>query len=493
MSENVDTELLVNCTILAVKRFELTSIVNTSQLNNLNRSDIIGLLSGIIENRDNLESINDAKDFLTECLFPSPTRPYELPWEQKTIWAIIFGVMLFVAIAGNSIVLWIVTGHRSMRTATNYFLLNLSIADLLMSSLNCMFNFIFMLNSDWPFGTIYCTINNFMANVTVSTSVFTLVAISFDRYIAIVHPLKRRTSRRKVRIILALIWLLSCILSAPCLLYSNTMTKRYYNGKQRTVCYMLWPDGRYPTSILDYCYNIIILVITYGIPMVVMLICYSLMGRVLWGSRSIGETTERQMESMKSKRKVVRMFIAIVSIFAICWLPYHLFFIYAYHNNQVTSAKYVQHMYLGFYWLAMSNAMVNPIIYYWMNKRFRLYFQKIICCCWHKSSSKLNSPRSRLTLNKNSSNNLTRVERKPYWKRSTIETQIQVANSSLRDRQSNHLGTTCNLIRHDSAPEKHRTDSEGSPLCISIHNGIERQKVKIKYISCDEDNNPIES
>lgn len=73
-------------------------------------------------------------------------------------------------------------GHRSMRTVTNYFLLNLSIADLLMSSLNCVFNFIFMLNSDWPFGSIYCTINNFVANVTVSTSVFTLVAISFDRW-----------------------------------------------------------------------------------------------------------------------------------------------------------------------------------------------------------------------------------------------------------------------------------------------------------------------
>lgn len=61
MSEHVDTELLVNCTILAVKRFELSSIVNTSQLNTLNRSDIIDLLSNIIANKDNLESINDAK------------------------------------------------------------------------------------------------------------------------------------------------------------------------------------------------------------------------------------------------------------------------------------------------------------------------------------------------------------------------------------------------------------------------------------------------
>lgn len=71
--------------------------------------------------------------------------------------------------------------HREMRTITNYFLLNLSIADLLMSSLNCMFNFIYMLNSDWPFGSLYCSVNNFLGNVTVATSVFTLVAISFDR------------------------------------------------------------------------------------------------------------------------------------------------------------------------------------------------------------------------------------------------------------------------------------------------------------------------
>lgn len=82
----------------------------------------------------------------------------------------------------------------------NLQLLNLSISDLLMASLNCVFNFIFMIDSgkigknyfhqqtineiilaDWPFGAVYCTINNFIANVSVAASVFTLVAISFDR------------------------------------------------------------------------------------------------------------------------------------------------------------------------------------------------------------------------------------------------------------------------------------------------------------------------
>lgn len=51
-------------------------------------------------------------------------------------------------------------------------------------------------------------------------------------------------------------------------------------------------------------YNVVFLVITYGIPILIMIYAYSAMGKELWGSRSIGELTERQLESMKSKKKV---------------------------------------------------------------------------------------------------------------------------------------------------------------------------------------------
>lgn len=118
------------------------------------------------------------------------------------------------------------SAHREMRTITNYFLLNLSVADLLMSSLNGIFNFISMVNSDWPFGSLYCSVNNFMAYATVASSVFTLVAISFDRYVAIVRPLHRRNSRKKARIFLTIIWSMSSVLSFPGLIYSTTESKR---------------------------------------------------------------------------------------------------------------------------------------------------------------------------------------------------------------------------------------------------------------------------
>ena len=63
------------------------------------------------------------------------------------------------------------------------------------------------------------------------------------------------------------------------------------------------------------------------------------------------------------------MFIVIVVIFAICWLPQQGFFLYQYHNSKVLDTDNIQHIYLGFYWLAMANAVANPIIYYWMNAR----------------------------------------------------------------------------------------------------------------------------
>ncbi|XP_029666919.1 tachykinin-like peptides receptor 86C isoform X3 [Formica exsecta] len=279
---------------------------------------------------------NILREALLDCIFINRERPFDLPWWQKLFWSLIFAVILLVATSGNIIVMWIVLAHRRMRTVTNYFLVNLSVADLMMSLLNCAFNFIFLLNSNWPFGVVYCTINNFVAHVTVTSSVFTLVVISFDRY---------------------------------------------SHGTTRISCYLLWPDGGYLRSKTEYCYNLLFLTVTYLVPMTVMAVCYACMGRKLWGSKSIGELTHYQKESMKSKRKVVKMFIIVVTIFAVCWLPYQGFFIFVYHYRHFAESSYVQHVYLGFYWLAMSNSMVNPIIYYWMNNRFRVYFDLVICKC----------------------------------------------------------------------------------------------------------------
>lgn len=106
---------------------------------------------------------------------------YDLPWWHQLIWSVVFGGMVVVATGGNLIVIWIVLADRRMRTVTNIFLVNLSVADAMVSTLNVVFNFTYMLSVDWRFGRIYCKISQFVSILSICASVFTLMAISFDR------------------------------------------------------------------------------------------------------------------------------------------------------------------------------------------------------------------------------------------------------------------------------------------------------------------------
>ncbi|XP_076359163.1 tachykinin-like peptides receptor 86C [Tachypleus tridentatus] len=307
------------------------------------------------------------------------TRPFILYWWQQMFWSIVFGLMILVALVGNAITIWIVLAHRRMRTVTNYFLVNLSTADFAMALFNTTFNFVFMLNSHWPFGHLYCIINTFIAYLTVSSSVLTIMAVSLERYVVTLRPLlPRMTKKIAVGVILG-IWLSGALLSLPTLLYSTTITYTYQDGTLRTLCLLIWPDGPAGTSKSDYAYNIAFSLLTYGLPITSMAVAYISMSRVLWRQTLAGESTPVQPETIKSKRRVVRMLTGVVVIFGVCWLPYHIYFLYTYHDKEFVKAKFVQHLYLSIYWLAMANAMFNPLIYCWTNQRFKRYFQEAVC------------------------------------------------------------------------------------------------------------------
>ncbi|XP_035216198.1 tachykinin-like peptides receptor 99D [Stegodyphus dumicola] len=250
--------------------------------------------------------MNETISILNSTLEVPERNVFILPWWQQLVWSLIFGGMIFVATGGNVIVMWIVLAHKRMRSVTNYFLVNLSLADTMVSTLNVIFNFVYMLDGHWPFGEAYCKISNFIAIVSVAASVFTLMAISIDRYMAIMHPLKPRMSRTTTLNITVWIWILSVILSFPNLLYSVTSIETFVNGDHRVICYMEWPDGPSTESDHEYIYNVVILVVTYVLPITSMTFTYFRVGRELWGSQSIGECTQKQIESVKSKRKSLR-------------------------------------------------------------------------------------------------------------------------------------------------------------------------------------------
>ena len=120
-----------------------------------------------------IEVIDDTSDF----------DRYEPEMAQKLqlLWSIAFALIVLIAAGGNSIVIWIVLTNKQMRTVTNYFLVNLSITDIMTSICNVIPNVIFVLTSEWKFGRIYCRISSFVALLSLAASVFTLTAIAIDR------------------------------------------------------------------------------------------------------------------------------------------------------------------------------------------------------------------------------------------------------------------------------------------------------------------------
>ncbi|XP_042867521.1 tachykinin-like peptides receptor 86C [Penaeus japonicus] len=72
------------------------------------------------------------------------------------------------------------------------------------------------------------------------------------------------------------------------------------------------------------------------------------------------------------------MLALLVVIFGLCWLPYHTYFIVVHHHPEFSTRPYVNHIYLAFYWLAMSNALINPIVYYLLDARFRYFFSHLL-------------------------------------------------------------------------------------------------------------------
>ncbi|XP_039970274.1 tachykinin-like peptides receptor 99D isoform X1 [Bactrocera tryoni] len=303
-----------------------------------------------------------------------------LPWWRQVLWSILFGGMVLVATGGNLIVVWVVMTTKRMRTVTNYFIVNLSIADAMVSSLNVTFNYIYMLDNDWPFGELYCKISQFIATLSISASVFTLMAISIDRYVAIMKPLKPRMSKRCNLGIAAFIWIASIAISCPMLFFFTTGEVELKDGT-RIVCYAEWPDGPTNHSQQENVYNIVFMILTYILPIISMTVTYSRVGIELWGSKTIGEYTPRQVENVRSKRRVVKMMMVVVLIFAVCWLPFHIYFIVTSCYPALTQTPFIQEVYLGIYWLAMSNSMYNPIIYCWMNSRFRYGFKRFFRWC----------------------------------------------------------------------------------------------------------------
>ncbi|KAI4890889.1 hypothetical protein NFI96_003909 [Prochilodus magdalenae] len=104
----------------------------------------------------------------------------QAPW-RVALWALAYAAVMVVALTGNVLTAWVILAHRRMRTVTNYFLLNLAVADASMAALNTPVNFIYAARAEWYFGLGYCRFHNFYPVAALFASIYTMTAIAVDR------------------------------------------------------------------------------------------------------------------------------------------------------------------------------------------------------------------------------------------------------------------------------------------------------------------------
>lgn len=338
----------------------------TSSPVNVTAEDGVGIFAPIGEGLLWPKNVTPA----TNVTFPVAHRFVQPPW-RIALWSLAYGSMVAVAVFGNIIVMWIILAHKRMRTVTNYFLVSLAFSDASMAAFNTLVNFIYALHNEWYFGEAYCRFHNFFPITAIFASIYSMSAIAVDRYMAIINPLKPRLSATSTKVVIGSIWVFAFVLAFPQCLYSEIKVT-----PRRTLCLLVWPGfGKKLT------YQIIVVLFVYCFPLLVMGITYTIVGITLWGGEIPGDTSDKYHEQLRAKRKVVKMMIVVVVTFAICWLPYHIFFIVTALDIKVERWKYIQQIYLAIFWLAMSSTMYNPIIYCCLNKRFRAGFKRAFRWC----------------------------------------------------------------------------------------------------------------
>ena len=104
---------------------------------------------------------------------------------------LVFGLIVFVGIFGNALVIIVVATNAQMRSTTNMLILNLAVADLLFIVL-CVPSTAtdYVLNS-WPFGLVWCQTVQYLIYATSYVSIYTLILMSIDRFMAVVFPVSK--------------------------------------------------------------------------------------------------------------------------------------------------------------------------------------------------------------------------------------------------------------------------------------------------------------
>ena len=286
-------------------------------------------------------------------------------WQLKlTAYFIVFGFSL----VGNTLVIAVHAIVKNnninnrMKAASNYFLVNMAVADLMVTVFNLPVEVttVVLGRPTWLVsGICRCYLFCWFHAVNVSTGSLSVIAV--DRFLLVFYPYKRIITPRAAKVIIVSIWLAASVLTLPLFAVYQINIEN-----EVKICYPKFND-----SLSTQVYLIVNFVAFVATPLAIMTILYPALSVKLWLKKPVvNQMSQSHHRDEKMNRKVTAMLIMIVLTFALCWLPYWISAFYCYAiKSELVCLGYRLHFVTKF--LGFSNSAFNPCIYFSFSESFR--------------------------------------------------------------------------------------------------------------------------
>ncbi|XP_062407320.1 trace amine-associated receptor 1-like [Sardina pilchardus] len=282
---------------------------------------------------------------------------------------IFFGMAVVVTVVGNLLVIISVLHFKQLQTPTNYLILSLAIADLLVGGIVMPPSVMRSVESCWYFGALFCKIHSTIDVMCCTASIIILSMISIDRYYAVCHPLlyKSKITISTVGIMTSISWIVSAVFA-----YMLTFQELNISGVQAfsnsAVC-----EG---SCILLQSMLSSALASTFYIPCIIIVSIYVKIFLVAQEqARSVQIMNATRKSSLtKMERKATKTLAIIMGVFLLAWIPYNIVFTVDPHFGYTTP----QLIFDVVTWIGYLNSTCNPVVYAYFYSWFRHAFQIII-------------------------------------------------------------------------------------------------------------------
>nr|XP_022309956.1 neuropeptide FF receptor 2-like [Crassostrea virginica] len=305
----------------------------------------------------------------------APLKP--IPFLEIFFKIFFYFLAFMVDIIGNSIVIFIIYANKRMRTSANILIVNLAISDILVGCCCMWVHLGNQITQNWPFGAFLCKFETFVQVVAVVSSVITLTSLSIERLLIVMFPMKGRLSRNMLTFLVVFSWVAALGTSAPNLKVRKKLEIQWRNRKD-VWCDEIWPRFYTDTKCNSdqpgrKSYYVFLSIFMYFIPIVIMVVAYGLIGFKLFRRRIPGNGMNHvNCVHDNARRKVIRMFIVVLTVFTVCWTPQQALILYrVYRDEQKQVPIFLKDLQYAALFIAYSNSAINPIIYAGMSEKFR--------------------------------------------------------------------------------------------------------------------------